>query len=55
MPTEILNPKNTWTDKKDFDATSLKLAEGFIKNFAKYTDGVPEDVIKAGGPQMNKF
>jgi len=55
VPSEILNPKNTWTDKKDFDATSLKLAEGFIKNFAKYTDGVPAEVIKNGGPQMNKF
>lgn len=45
VPTEILNPSTTWTDQDDFKATSKKLAEGFVKNFEKYADGVPEEVM----------
>ena len=30
---EILVPKNTWGNKDEYEATTRKLAEAFIKNF----------------------
>ena len=41
VPSEILMPVNTWTDKADFKKTAKKLAEGFVKNFKNYEDGTP--------------
>ncbi len=36
VPTEVLNPKNTWENKSLYDATRDELAEMFIENFKKY-------------------
>ena len=36
VPTEILNPRNTWGNKSLYDATRDELAEMFIENFKKY-------------------
>lgn len=33
VPSEILNPKNTWTDKEEFDKTLKMLAAKFATNF----------------------
>ena len=33
VPSEILNPKNTWANKEEYDSTLLKLAQSFAKNF----------------------
>jgi phosphoenolpyruvate carboxykinase (ATP) len=37
VPSEVLNPKNTWQDKNDFDATLKLLGGKFAKNFEKYS------------------
>ncbi len=34
----ILNPKNTWQDKVAYDASLIKLATEFSKNFKKFSD-----------------
>lgn len=47
VPSEVLNPKNTWQDKEAFDATARKLAEDFKKNIAKFP-GISAEVIGAG-------
>ena len=31
VPSEILNPKNTWEDKEEYDVKALELAEKFKK------------------------
>lgn len=49
VPSEILNPRNTWEDKEAYDAKALELAEAFRKNFAKFEE-FANDEIMAGGP-----
>ena len=47
VPTEVLNPINTWEDKIAFTKKAKYLAGLFIKNFEKFADGVSEDVLAA--------
>lgn len=48
VPTEMLDPKNTWKDKNSYDKQAEKLAKMFVENFKKYEDFVGEKVIKVG-------
>lgn len=52
VDSKILMPINSWSDKKDFEATSKKLAGQFIKNFESYMDGTPKEVKEKGGPSI---
>lgn len=52
VPSEILNPKLTWANQNEYDATAKKLAEMFINNFEKYAANV-EDEILAAAPKVN--
>ncbi len=43
----ILNPRDTWADKADYDATAAKLVKLFIDNFAKFEAHVDQGVKEA--------
>ena len=47
VPGDILNPRNTWSDKDAYDTTARHLAQQFIKNFDKYAAGVSEEILAA--------
>ncbi len=51
VPSEILDPVNTWKDKAEFDVTARKLVGMFAKNFEKYESHVDADV-KAAAPDL---
>jgi phosphoenolpyruvate carboxykinase (ATP) len=47
VPSEILNPRNTWEDKNAYDEKAAVLANKFVKNFEKYADGVSVEILAA--------
>jgi phosphoenolpyruvate carboxykinase (ATP) len=51
VPAEILDPKNTWSDKAAYDQKQRDLAARFAKNFQKYADRASEK-IRAAAPRI---
>ncbi|TDH27858.1 phosphoenolpyruvate carboxykinase (ATP) [Segetibacter sp. 3557_3] len=52
VPSEILNPRNTWQDKVAYDHKASALAMEFVNNFRKYQDGVSAEIQNAA-PLIN--
>jgi phosphoenolpyruvate carboxykinase (ATP) len=48
VPSEVLNPRDTWADAAAYDAKASELAEAFRTNFERFADRVPEAVRNAG-------
>ena len=53
VPSEILQPKNTWADKKAYDDKAKILANLFITNFQKYSAGLSEEILKSSPLILN--
>ena len=47
VDTAILDPRATWADKADYDATAAKLVDLFNDNFAQFADHVDQGVREA--------
>ncbi len=47
VPSELLNPRNTWSDKDQYDRTANGLAAKFVKNFEKFAEGTSSDILGA--------
>jgi phosphoenolpyruvate carboxykinase (ATP) len=47
VPVEILDPRNTWQDKKGYDQQAKMLAKLFIKNFEQFEAGVAQEIVLA--------
>jgi phosphoenolpyruvate carboxykinase (ATP) len=52
VPTEILNPRQTWADKAAFDETEMNLANQFVKNFEQFAAETTEDILAAAPKVM---
>ena len=50
VPTELLTPRNTWTDSAAFDRQATKLSEMFRENFRRYQAEV-SDEVRAAAPR----
>ena len=51
VPSDILDPVNTWKDKAEFDKTARGLVAMFQKNFAKFEAKVDAEV-RAAAPDL---
>ncbi|MDF2422247.1 MAG: phosphoenolpyruvate carboxykinase (ATP) [Nitrosopumilus sp.] len=47
VPSEILDPRNTWADGDSYESSAKKLAQMFVDNFKKF-DNVSPEIINAG-------
>jgi phosphoenolpyruvate carboxykinase (ATP) len=48
VPSEVLVPRETWSDQAAFDAMAAKLAKLFKDNFEQYREGSSEAIANAG-------
>ena len=48
VPSEIMNPRDTWADKDAYDVSAKKLAKMFSDNFAKKYPNMPKEIAEAG-------
>lgn len=52
VPTELLNPENTWKNKEEYIICAKKLAKLFYENFEKNYSHVSKEIFEAG-PKIN--
>ena len=51
VPTELLDPKNTWADKDAYDRQAITLAKKFEENFKAFEDQASPEILK-GTPNL---
>ena len=54
VPTEVLDPRNTWADKEAYDKTANDLAKRFNDNFEKFADYANEEILEAAPKVASK-
>ena len=47
VPSEILSPRNTWTDEDRYDKKANELAKAFIKNFEKFANHANTEILES--------
>ena len=52
VPSELLNPSNTWRSHEEWEVKAKELAQLFIKNFEKFCDNQKGRDLLISGPQI---
>lgn len=52
VPSEVLNPINTWEDKNEYKEKANFLAKQFVENFKKYEKFASDSILK-GAPKVS--
>ncbi|NEU10366.1 phosphoenolpyruvate carboxykinase (ATP) [Flavihumibacter sp. R14] len=47
VPSEVLDPRNTWKDKQEYDRKSADLAQAFVKNFNQFAHYASDEILRA--------
>ncbi|MEQ9187413.1 MAG: phosphoenolpyruvate carboxykinase (ATP), partial [Cryomorphaceae bacterium] len=47
VPSELLDPRNTWNDKGSYDKKANALANAFVKNFEEFESGASDEILSA--------
>ena len=48
VPSEVLDPRNTWANKAAYDTQAKVLAGMFVGNFTAFADDVSSEIRQAG-------
>jgi phosphoenolpyruvate carboxykinase (ATP) len=48
VDSKLLDPRGTWANPAEYDATAAKLVDLFVQNFAQFADQVDEGVRQSG-------
>lgn len=48
VPSDVLQPRNTWADKEAYDRQAKELAARFSENFKQYEGMAPREVTESG-------
>jgi phosphoenolpyruvate carboxykinase (ATP) len=54
VPSDILNPRNTWKDQHHYDSKANELATAFIENFKQF-DAYANDEMRRSLPKINEI
>lgn len=54
IPSDILDPKNTWENKNEYDLKAIELANEFHANFEQFSEYASEEIMN-GGPTTKVF
>jgi len=52
VPSDVLNPRSTWSDIDAYDTKANVLANSFKKNFKQFEDNANDEIL-AGAPKVN--
>ncbi len=47
VPSEILNPRNTWKSKIEYDQKSARLAHAFVENFNQFSEFASVEILQS--------
>lgn len=53
VPDDVLNPRNTWSDKNAYDEKANDLAKQFVKNFEKFEKTAGKETLAAAPKVMS--